>query len=206
MNRLPGKEWQSATTDAFWSEIARFDHVIQVYDNDVIFIDTLTGFVESAFRANENAVVIATNRHLTALELRLESKGHRIESLIAENKFIPVSAEETLHEFIINDTIDESRFIKIVSGLFQHAGSNQKKVRAFGEMVAILWAQGNKEATLRLEHLWTRLCKEDQFCVYCAYPKDIFTVDEPEPEKSVCDCHSMIISGSENQPDQISYR
>jgi len=194
--------WQSADADVFWNEIARFDHVVQVYDNDVIFIDTLTGFVETAIRSNENAIIIATDRHLTALEARLESRGHKIETLILEHRFIPVSAEETLHEFFINGTLDESRFIKVISGLLQHAKGNQKKLRAFGEMVAILWAQGNKEATLQLEHLWDKLCKQDVFSLYCAYSKQIVTGDE----KTVCDCHTMIISGSENQLNHVSYR
>ena len=201
MNHLPPNKWQNADADIFWSEIARFDHVVQVYENDAIFIDTLTGFVESAIRSNENAIVIATDRHLTALESTLESRGHKIETLIAENRFIPVSAEEMLHEFFINGTMDESRFVKVISGLLQHARGNQKKVRAFGEMVAILWAQGNKEATLQLEHFWNKLAKQDPFLVYCAYSKEILTGDE----KTVCNCHTRVISGSERQLSHVSY-
>jgi len=202
MNHSPANVWQSADADVFWSEIARFDHVVQLYDNDVIFIDTLTGFVESAIRSNENAVIIATDRHLTALEAKLESRGHKIDTLIVENRFIPVSAEETLHEFFINGKLDESRFMKVISGLLQHAKGNQKKVRAFGEMVAILWAQGNKEATVQLEHFWTKLAKQDPFCVYCAYSKEILTSDE----ETVCGCHTRVISGSERQLNHVSFR
>ncbi|UUZ48116.1 hypothetical protein LP420_35145 [Massilia sp. B-10] len=38
-------------------------------------------------------------------------------------------------------------------------------------MVALLWANGEREATIRLEHLWARLCKSDEFDLFCAYPR-----------------------------------
>lgn len=206
MNNSLANNWQSAPADVFWNEIARFDHVVQVYDNDVIFIDTLTGFVESAIRSHESAIVIATNAHLSALEAKLEKCGHSIEALISDNKFIPVSAEDMLHDLLINDKPDEYKFNEAISGLLKHAKLNLKNVRAFGEMVAILWAEGKKDATLQLEHLWNKLCIQDSFCRYCAYPKELFPKNEADAVKTVCDCHSKVISGSEKQLDKVSYR
>ena len=34
------------------------------------------------------------------------------------------------------------------------AQNGSRQVHAFGEMVALLWAQGNHKATIRLEELW----------------------------------------------------
>jgi len=206
MNNSHGNDWQSASADTFWNEIARFDHVVQVYDNDEIFIDTLTGFVESAIRSHESAIVIATNAHLSALEANLEKCGHSIETLISDNKFIPVGAEDMLHEILINGKPDENKFMEAISGLLKHAKLNLNNVRAFGEMVAILWAQGKKDATLQLEDLWNKLCVQDSFCRYCAYPRELFPINEADDDKMVCDCHSKMISGSEKQPDKVRYR
>jgi MEDS: MEthanogen/methylotroph, DcmR Sensory domain len=199
-------DWLSANVDTFWGEIARFDHVVQVYENDGIFLDTLTGFVESAISFNENAVVIASNAHLSALEFRLQSYGHHIETLILENKFIPISAEDLLTEFLVNDLPDEAKFTKAATKLFDQASVNQRKFRAFGEMVAILWAKGNKKATLQLEHLWSNLLSKDPFCLFCAYPKNIFNDRSNNSAKPVCNAHTKIISGEEKQLTHVLYR
>ena len=197
--------WLSADADSFWGEIAHIDHVVQIYENEGIFLDTLTGFVDTAISANENAVVIATNSHLSALEFRLQSYGHNIETLILENKFIPVNADELLAEFLVNETPDEALFMKTVTRLFDHASYNQRKFRAFGEMVAILWAKGNKNATLQLEHLWNDLRSQTSFCLFCAYPKKTFNVDEISAA-TICGSHGKMISGSEKQLTNILYR
>ena len=55
------------------------------------------------------------------------------------------------------------------------AKSDVRRVRAFGEMVAVLWARGDQAATVRLEHLWHNLCQRHEFSLFCTYPKAGFT-------------------------------
>lgn len=45
-------------------------------------------------------------------------------------------------------------------------------VRAYGEMVALLWDEGNATGALRLEELWDELQRETEFSLLCAYPED----------------------------------
>jgi len=202
-------DWLSTDAESFWGEIASVDHVLQIYENEGIFLDTLTGFVDSAIAANENAVVIATNAHLSALEFRLQSYGHNIEALILENKFIPVNADELLTEFVVDEMPDQALFMKTLDKLIGHATHNQRKFRAFGEMVAILWAKGNKNATLQLEELWNDLRGKTPFCLFCAYPKNIIDESSGTTNDStaiICRAHSKLISGSEKQLTNILYR
>jgi len=67
-------------------------------------------------------------------------------------------------------------------------------VRAFGEMVAILWAQGNSGATVRLEHLWQDLCQEQNLALFCAYPRCGFTLDSAQSIEDICAAHSRVIA------------
>src|SRR5688500_19228341 len=59
-----------------------------------------------------------------------------------------------------------------------------RSVRAFGEMVAVLWANGHNGATVRLEHLWHAFCQSEAFSLFCAYPKTGFTQDASTDRKS----------------------
>lgn len=50
-------------------------------------------------------------------------------------------------------------------------GRDGRRVRAFGEMVAVMWTRGQSGATVQLEHLWHRFCQTKAFSLFCAYPK-----------------------------------
>jgi hypothetical protein len=69
-------------------------------------------------------------------------------------------------------------------------------VRAFGEMVALLWAQGHCGATVRLEYLWSRFCDQQGFSLLCAYPKSGFTSDAADSIRQICDAHSHVVDRS----------
>ena len=200
------KEVQRTRSDIFWGEIAPCDHVVQIYENDSIFLDALTGFVGGGINAGDAVIVIATETHLLALHKRLRSYGLYVDSLIAEDLYIPLNAEETLSKFMVNNWPDEALFMQTVSKLINKAGKKNRRVRAFGEMVAILWAQGHNGATVQLEHLWNKFCKKAEFCLFCAYPRTGFTEDMNTSILDICGCHSRVLEGSENSVTEVAYR
>jgi hypothetical protein len=191
-------DWQKSKTDVFWGEIAPCDHVIQIYENDTIFVDALSGFVVGGFNSGDCVIVIATETHLNSLNERLLNFNFNIEKLISSDRYIPLNAEETLSKFMINHWPNEEKFMKTVSSLIARARHKNLKVRAFGEMVALLWAQGHSGATVQLEALWNKFCQTEAFCLFCAYPKSGFTNDPKESINHICKEHSKIISGSKN--------
>ena len=72
-------------------------------------------------------------------------------------------------------------------------GRDGRRVRAFGEMVALLWAQGHTAAIVRLEHLWHRMCQERGFSLFCAYPRVGFTQDVDASIREICAAHSKVL-------------
>lgn len=200
-------EWHQTKADIFWGEIAPCEHVVQIYESDAIFLDALAGFVGGGINAGDCCIVIATQPHINALENRLTRYGVHVNVLVANNSYIAIDAEEMLSRFMVNDWPDEALFIKEISALMEKAGSGkQRRIRAFGEMVAILWAQGHYGATVHLEHLWNRFCEQKSFCLFCAYPKSGFTNDINTSIMHICGSHSKMISGSEKQLREIYYR
>src|SRR5687768_13397766 len=180
--------------DIFWGEIAPCDHVLQIYEDDKVFIDVLEGFVVDGFSSDESVVIIATPEHLKLLNQRLRAKGYDLFSLTLQDQYIPLDAELTLSQFMINGWPDENLFYHLLTNLLLRARKRDRRVRAFGEMVAILWSKGYSGATVHLEHLWTRFCEAEQFGLFCAYPKSGFTDDPNESLSKICNCHSKLIS------------
>jgi hypothetical protein len=87
---------------------------------------------------------------------------------------------------------DEGLFTQVIDELLLRARSEHKKVRAFGEMVALMWEEGQCGATVQLEHLWARLCKKESFSLFCACPKTGFTEDAADAIEQVCAAHSKL--------------
>lgn len=198
-------DWERCKTQTFWREIASYDHVVQIYENDTVFIDALAGYVGGGINAGDCCVVIATKNHLEALEHRLRTYGVYVHTLISDNRYIPLLAEEVLAKFMIDGWPDEDLFMKTVGQLVHKAKSNQRNVRAFGEMVALLWENGNSQAAIHLEHLWNKFCDTEALTLFCAYPKHSFTGNDTSVNH-VCCTHSKMIDGSENQLTEVVYR
>jgi hypothetical protein len=190
------QEWTRTTSQVFWGEIAPCDHVVQIYENDDAFLALLSGFVSDGIDSGDAAVVIATAAHLEALHLKLESQGYSTASMISAGQYIPIDAEQMLSRFMVYDWPDENLFNQTVGKIIDKANADGREVRAFGEMVALLWAKGQVGATVRLEHLWNKFCQKQAFRLFCAYPKRGFTQDATESLMHICSAHSKMIAGT----------
>jgi hypothetical protein len=204
MESIAGREsWKRTEMEVFWGEIAPCDHILQIYEDDAEFIETLEGFVTAGFDAGESVVVIATAEHLRALNQRLRIQGYDLFSLSLQDQYIPLPAKETLSQFVINGWPDENLFYHLLTNLLLRARKKDRRVRAFGEMVAVLWSQGYAGATVHLEHLWTQYCQQEHFGLFCAYPKSGFTDDLHESLLRICGCHSKMISNHNEESGGI---
>jgi len=189
----------SKGANVFWGEIAPCEHILQLYTSNSVFLDTLEGWVSGGLDAGEGIIIIATEENLNALENRLERGKRRIDLAAARSRgqYVTADAEETLSLFMTNGWPDERLFREVVSSLLDRArgyGRNLRRVRAFGEMVAVLWARGHNGATIRLEHLWNSLCRANGFSLFCAYPMIGETQEAHESMKEICAAHSRVIN------------
>jgi hypothetical protein len=206
LDKTSYSDWQKGNTQAFWGEIAPCEHIVQIYENDRVFLDVLAGFVGGGINAGDCVIVIATDAHMKALDEKLISSGVNIKTLISDDRYIALNAEECLASFMVNGWPDEELFMNFVSSHIEKANKKNRKVRAFGEMVALLWAQGHNGATVQLEHLWNKFCEKQKFSLFCAYPKSGFTQDINVSINHICSSHSRMIHGSENHVHELLYR
>jgi DcmR-like sensory protein len=179
--------------DIFWGELAACEHLVQFYEENGAFLDTLEGFVGAGLRAGDSAVVIATERHRRALEVRLNAQGIDLAEARARDQYIALDAAATLSKFMTNGWPNDELFDQVVTDILVRARQGGRRVRAFGEMVALLWERGDSGATVRLEHMWHRLCQSEAFSLFCAYPRVGFTKDASVSMDELRAAHSKVI-------------
>lgn len=180
------------SVDVFWGEVSPSEHLVQFYTDESLFIVTLGRFVEDGLRNGEAVVIIATAAHVSSLEARLAVQGIDVAEFRASGAYIPLDAASTLAAFMRDGWPDEALFHSVIEGVLAQARGGHRRARAFGEMVALLWAQGHHGATVRLEFLWSELCKRDGVSVFCAYPKIGLTRDLEESLQEVCELHTQV--------------
>jgi len=177
----------------FWGEIAPCEHIAQFYEHEGVLLDTLAGFVGGGLKQGEGVIVLATDEHVKALDQRLQASGVDLQTARLQDQYISILAEEALAKFMVNNWPDDQLFVNFVAELIARAQTGGRRVRAFGELVALLWARRQVAATVRLEFLWHQLCHQRSFSLFCAYPKAGFTDDPLKSLDVIRATHSRIV-------------
>lgn len=196
--RLPSKGPATLESDlaphTSWAEMGAREHFVQFYEQDAFLVDSVAGFIGAGLRQGEAAIVIATPQHRQALDLRLKEEDLDTSQLRDRAQFISLDAAETLACFMIDGQPDATLFDRVVGNLVRRTTQDQRPLRAFGEMVALLCAAGNPAGAMRLEDLWNDLAKTSAFSLFCAYPMKVLRGDtNGAPLMHVCSQHSRVI-------------
>jgi hypothetical protein len=191
-----------STPSLDWSEIGDTEHFVQFYENDKYLIDSVSAYVGRALVGGEGAVIIATRDHRNRIQRILKRRGIEVASAHESGQYLALDAEQTLAKFMAAGSPDPARFEESVGAVIAQLEQAWPRVRAFGEMVALLWADGNSEGACQLESLWNRLAKRHSFTLFCAYPLDGFRDETTGASLSdVCSCHTKVIP-AESYPTQ----
>lgn len=186
-------KWLRSDIQTFWRTQEESEHLFQVYEDEKVLADSLEGFAGSGLLCGDSVIIIANPSHISTLEERLYNQGFDLPYLKTSGKIIFQHARELLGQFLINDHPDEILFNQVTGQLLRKARQTSSKVRAFGEMVSLLWQEGNKTAAIELEKMWSRLCLREKISLYCAYPRSCF--EQFSDFLPLCCEHSTIIAG-----------
>ena len=135
-------------------------HTVQFYTDGAFLLDELSRFIGSALVAGDAAVVIATKAHRDGLAQGLQSRGLDVARAIEQGRYIALDAAETLAKFTLHAWPDAALFAEVIGSVLGQAAAAADRgknphISVFGEMVALLWEQGNPEGAIRLEHSGT---------------------------------------------------
>ncbi|HET9754337.1 MAG TPA: MEDS domain-containing protein, partial [Myxococcales bacterium] len=171
-------------------------HDVQFYESEEILAATVSQFLAEGLASGEPAVAILTPGHAAALLRELGERGLDVARARAGGSLVVLDAEETLGRFLVADQPDWQRFHDQIGGTLARCigAARGARVRAYGEMVDVLWRQGRKPAALRLEEMWNRLQKTHSFSLLCAYVMGNFhRASDAADFGHVCDLHHRVL-------------
>jgi PAS domain S-box-containing protein len=177
-------------------------HTVQFYGDDGALLHELMGHIGKALTRGSSAIIIATSAHIDGLAHKLKSQGVDLARAKAESRYIALDATDVLSRFMVDGVPNRVLFSGAIGQVIARAASasldQNRRVVAFGEMVALLWAEGKCEAAIQLEKLWNELAKTYSFSLHCAYPMQGFSRQEMDDSlRKICAEHSgVVLDGS----------
>lgn len=184
-------------------------HAVHFYRDDADLAETVGAHLSEALSEGAVVVVIATAPHTRAFERQLGSAGIDVHAAVDGGSLILLDAASTLGELIVEGKIDRDAFQRVVGGLVREAGQDGQPVYAYGEMVDLLWGQGDIADAIELEKLWNELIAEQGFPLLCAYHSEAVAAPEHEHAlRDVCRLHTAVTSADEVsrefQPEELA--
>jgi signal transduction histidine kinase len=171
-------------------------HTVQFYDDDAFLCDSVASYVAAGLASGDPVCVIATEAHREAFAARLARDGVNVEAARARGALTWLDAQETLAQFMVDGMPDWPRFSKVVGGVLEQArrGDRDVCVRAYGEMVDVLWRAGSEAAALKLEEMWNELGRTHPLSLLCAYVMGNFRrTGDAQSFRNVCAAHSHVL-------------
>jgi hypothetical protein len=184
---------------------APHDHVVQLHADDAVLARNVGRYLCDGLIAGQSGIVIATADHTAALREDLATRGVDVSGAERARTILFLDARQTLSKFMIRGRPDQERFDQTISNAVQSLPRGPgRMIRAYGEMVGILWANGEYSAAIRLEEHWNRILAGLNATLFCAYPIDVFGPDfEASAVHAIlCDHSHLVPSGDSAAMEQ----
>jgi hypothetical protein len=148
------------------------DHIVQAWQDKAFLCEAVAQYVAAGLEAGEAAVIIARPEHRSEFERALRKSGVDTQLAQTQGRLVLADAEETLGKFMRGGAPQWEAFHSSVGGIIASLKASSPMVRAYGEMVDVLWQRGERRAALSLEEFWNRLAHQHSFSLFCAYFMD----------------------------------
>ena len=169
-------------------------HAVRFYESERSLAQITAQFFAEGFADHHPAIVAATPSFRAALLLELSARSLDVVALQRSRELFLLDAKDTLSRFMVDGKPDAARFNEAMCAAIEHVceGRTECTVRVFGQMVDLLWRDGQQEAAIDLEMLWNQLARSRAFSLLCGYAMGNFYKDSNVDD--ICGQHSHVVS------------
>jgi hypothetical protein len=193
-----------ATTNAPWkrllAEPGDNGHIVQLYQDDEFFGEAIAHFAAEGLVRGESIILVATKPHWTIISRQLHARGIRPDDLFRDGQLTLLDADDTLPKFMRGNLPDGNIFKPLARSTIARARAEGKfpRVRWWGEMVNVLYVDGNPRGSTRLEELFDEVAHEENIAIFCSFLMDKFDSQIYDGAfGSVCRTHSHVIPAAD---------
>jgi KaiC/GvpD/RAD55 family RecA-like ATPase len=152
-------------------------HLVQLCEPEdkTSLVRNVSLYVSEGLKRGDGVLLIAAAENRDAFLGELGRLGVDTPSAMDAKRLVCVDAQETLAQFMRAGQPDWDRFETVVRQAMREVrpARDHGALRAYGEMVGLLWSARQFSAAVRLEQFWNKLLARSSFNLYCAYSIDV---------------------------------
>jgi hypothetical protein len=168
-------------------------HAVRFYEDDTSLCRIVSDFIAEGIATGQPALVIATAAHNECILDNLRAADIDVAALQRNSQMLMLDAREMLNLFMEDGLPNPERFRDAATAALQRVSAGRDTtIRAYGEMVDLLWKDGRSAASIKLEMLWNKLAGTHDFSLLCGYAMGNFYKDVTIDD--VCRHHTHRVS------------
>jgi hypothetical protein len=174
-------------------------HAVQFYKDETSLAGTVAQFLADGLSMGQPGLVIATPSHTETIVRELGALGLNVAELRTTGELQFFDAQKMLASFMFGGVPDAVLFRTNVGDVIEKlcAGRAPCPIRAYGEMVDLLWQEGIADGAIKVEILWNQLAATYDFALLCGYAVGHFYKETRDPRyQDVVEQHSHVMPAS----------
>jgi DcmR-like sensory protein len=169
-------------------------HAVGFYDSDRSLCRIVAGFLGEGLAVRQPALVVATPEHRRGILDELHSRHFDVVRMHAAGDLVLLDARKLMSTFMVDGSVDAELFAGHITRALERVnrGRHDIPVRAYGEMVDLLWKDGFDAAAIQVEGLWNRLARSRAFSLLCGY--SMGSCYKEASLASICEAHTHVVA------------
>jgi signal transduction histidine kinase len=152
-------------------------HGVQLSAASLFPAANVAAFLCEGLHAGEAALTLAAAPHGAGILAACRERG--IDTAAAQDRgtLVALPAESSLAALLHAGRPDAALFEETIARVVERMTAGGRRVRAYGEMVDLLWSRGERDHALALEELWNDLLARVPLRLLCGYTLEAFEGD-----------------------------
>ncbi len=176
-------------------------HFCQIHDDAGTLTKAVTAYARAGLLAGNAVIVVAEPVRVAVLQGLLRGGGVNFDESVRTGQLTLIDSDALLAKIMVGAMPDPEAFRAVVGGVLTGvAARGYRHTRVYGEVVNVLWRNGNPIAAIALEEYWNELAIEHRFSLFCGYEMDgLDAKGYDSPLVELARCHSDML---ETEADQ----
>ena len=174
-------------------------HAVRFYESPQSLCRIVAEFLGEGLVSGQPALVIGTSDHRAGILNELRARHFDVDRMQAAGDLLMLDAREVMATFMVDGVPNAELFAANATVAIEKVcrGRTECTIRAYGEMVDLLWKDGQSVAAVQLEMLWNKLANTHDFSLLCGYAMGNFYKDANI--RDICDHHTHVV-GADGKP------
>ena len=171
---------------------APHDHAVIFHDHDSEIVSAVAAYAHEGLQDGDAVLLLMTAAHREAVTASLLDHGVVVEALTASGVLDLRDAAGTLDHFRTGGTVDFAAFEVEMTAVIDAATAGDRRLRVFGEMVTLLWEEGDVGSAVHLESVWNDVIDSRRMELLCSYPTALLASAALSEVHETCALHSEV--------------